>query len=91
MEPFIIPSKKNSKRKFRMSMVLFNYDEKDCEAIVMLDRKRNEIAKGIIGHRILATDGEALKAMLLEVAEIYPPSEDIEVRPHYRENIMKKL
>lgn len=90
MEPFIIPAKKNSKKQFCMSIVLCNYDKKYCEAIIMLDKKRNEPSRKIVGHRILATDLEALKAMLLEVAAMYPPKEDIEVRPHYRDDIIKR-
>lgn len=90
MDKFIIPAKKYSQKQFRMKTVIWNYDKKYCEAIVMLDKKRNEIARGIVGHRILATDEEALKAMLLEVSEIYPPKEDIEVWPHYREDIVKR-
>lgn len=66
---------------FYMSMVSVRFDGREYEAIIMFDFTRDRPdTRGIIGWKILARNYEALKRMIFDIAELYPPKREINIR-----------
>lgn len=66
---------------FYMGAVIVRFDGREYEAIIIFDTTRDRPdTRGIIGWKILARNCEALKRMIFDIAELYPPRREINVR-----------
>lgn len=66
---------------FYMGAVIVRFDGREYEAIIIFDATRDRPdTRGIIGWKILARNYEALKRMIFDIAELYPPRREINVR-----------